>query len=175
MAMGELVIATFNEQKTAGEVLKRLLKRERRDIVLVDQAVVAERDTDGRLKVRNAGNDAVGEVLRAGSLGIILGTILGGLVGSPGLGMAIGGVTAAGAGTLSWLFHDAEDEDKVLQKIQNDLPPGTSALAVVFWLPDDSHRKILLSDLEAVRGEVIETTLSAKNEEELRQQLAAHV
>jgi len=74
---------------------------------------------------------------------------------------------------LSGLFHEAEDEDKVLRKIRNNLSSRSSALAVVLWVPDETHRAILLADLQAVEGKVIEITLSAKNEEELKQQLAS--
>jgi uncharacterized membrane protein len=85
----------------------------------------------------------------------------------PWLGLAVGALSGAVAGH----FTDVGIDDKFIKQVGNTIEPGQSALFLLIaqWTEDR-----VLQELEHFDAEVLRTSLSAEDEEKLREAFAAH-
>jgi uncharacterized membrane protein len=135
-----LVVATFDEEKTAKDAFKSMKKAKRNKEIAFQDAAVVRRDDKSRLHIQETGDVKPGEgAAIAGVLGAALGLLAGpaGVVLGGTLGAMIGAVASA---------SDSGISDYSLENIGDRLMPGTSAiLAITSSVDIEEVEKYLLS------------------------------
>jgi uncharacterized membrane protein len=160
--MSTLVVVGFPTVKEAEEVRAELVAVQREQLISLEDAVVVERDADGRVHLRQALN-----LTAAGAIGGgFWGTLVGLLFLNPLLGAAVGVGIGAASGSLS----DIGIDDGFLRELGETLPSGSAALCVLLRdaAPD---RVIERLRSHAPHARLLRTNLSHTDEENLRQLL----
>jgi uncharacterized membrane protein len=161
--MSTLVAIAYPDEATAGEVSQTLMQLQKEHSIELDDLVVAVRQDDGKIKLRQSFKPAA-----SGAAG---GALWGGLIGliffMPLLGMAIGGATGAAAGAMT----DVGVDDKFMKDLGAKLKPGGAA---VFVLVRKSTPDKVLPRVSQYGGDVIHSSLSSEAEETLREALREH-
>ncbi|MDP2517732.1 DUF1269 domain-containing protein [Shimia thalassica] len=167
--MSDLVVIVFEGRHTADEALLRLQKMSMDWEVDLDEVVVMTRDKNSVVRTRNSDTLTAAGFLGGTSLGALTGTLIGAMAGNPAAGFIAGSAVGAGSGTLAGMLDQADEEDALAARVGAKMGPDSSALAVIGW----SNRPTkLLGELEGMKGEVIETSLSVSDEQELRAALS---
>lgn len=167
--MSDLVIVVFEGRHTADEALLRLMKMDQTWEVDLYDVIVMSRDKDGRTRIRNSGTIAAEGYLGGGLFGGATGLLLGAMAANPAAGLAIGALTGAGLGGIAGVLDSEDAEDQLAALVGSKLKPDTSALGMIGWT---SRPTKVLNELEGLKGEVIETSLSISDEKALREALA---
>jgi uncharacterized membrane protein len=160
--MPTLVVIGYENEIKAEEVRLALLKLQREYLIDLGDAVVAVREADGTVKLRQLVN-----LTAAGALGGgFWGTLIGVLFVNPLFGLAVG----AAAGALSGALSDVGIDDKFLKQLAQTLKPGTAALCVLVRraTPDK-----VLEEIKGFGGTVIKTSLSHDDEVKLQAALSS--
>jgi uncharacterized membrane protein len=123
----------------------------------LEDAAIVRRGLDGKPKIKQA-NSLVGVGAWGGAF---WGMLIGLLFFVPFLGLAVGAVTGALAGK----FSDYGIDDKFIKQVQEKVPPGTSAL---FLMVREVTLDKVLDALRPLGPEVLQTSLSAEQEQQLR-------
>ncbi len=146
-----IIILTFDKMDKAGEVLKSVHSLEKENYVVLKDAAVIVKDDAGKVKVKETDDVSTRRgLITGGTLGLIIGIILGGPVG----GLLIGGALGAWASKKIDLGISNEQIESITSEMQN----GTSAL---FLQIEKAEKKDWLAAL--VRdsgGKVVEIELS---------------
>jgi len=160
--MSTLVAIAYPDVGTAEQVRQELAQAMKEHIVTLEDAVIVEHRPDGKIKLQQAASTA-----GAGAAG---GALWGGLIGllflAPILGMAVG----AAAGALGGKAADIGVNDNFMKELGTKLPAGGAALIV---LGSTDARDKLIERLQPYGGEIIQTSLSTDEEENLRMAMAA--
>jgi uncharacterized membrane protein len=155
--MSTLVAIAYPNTATADQVRAELVQATKEHLLTLEDAVVVEHREDGKIKLHQ-GMGLTG----AGAAG---GALWGGLIGllflAPLFGMAIGAATGAAAGKMS----DVGIDDNFMKTLAANLPPGGAALIA---LGSTGGTGKVLERVAQYGGEVIQTSLSAEDEERLR-------
>ncbi|MFC5182729.1 DUF1269 domain-containing protein [Actinomadura harenae] len=155
--MSDLVAIAYDDVDTANKVREKVRQLQTQHVIEVSDAVVVERRQDGKIKLHQAVNTVAG-----GAAG---GALWGGLIGliflQPLIGAAIGGATGAAMGAATDLGID----DSFMRRLGEGLRPGAAA---VFLLISKSTPDKVLPELAQFGGQVIQTSLSQEQEEQLR-------
>ena len=155
--MNKLVAIAYPDAATAQMVRAELVEATKEHLLQLDDAVVVERQPDGKIKLHQAmspsGAGAAGGALWGGLIGLLF------LV--PLFGMAIG----AASGALAGKFTDVGINDDFMKKLGASIPEGGAALIVLGR--SDAPDKVL-ERVGKHGGEVIQTSLGAEEEERLR-------
>jgi uncharacterized membrane protein len=151
--MADLVIIAYDSVATAQAARAKLVELQGRYLIELGDAVVAEREADGGVKLHQPVNlTAVGA-----ASGGMWGALIGMLFLNPLLGAAVG----AGAGALSGKFTDLGINDQFMKDTAAALAPGSAALCVLV-------RKVtadkVLPEMAPFGGKVLQTSLSAEQE-----------
>ena len=157
--MSNLIVIGFNNEADALEMRAELAKMQSQYLITMEDAVVATRDPDNKVRLHQAVN-----LTAAGAVsGAFWGTFLGMLFFNPLLGAALG----AGSGALSGKLSDIGINDQFMKDLAATLTPGTSAL---FVLVRNSTPDKVLEGLKPFVGKarVLQTSLTKDKEEELR-------
>jgi uncharacterized membrane protein len=158
--MSDLIAVAYPDRETAEKVRLELARLTREHVIEIEDAVVATREPNGRIKLHQTVNPA-----GAGAAG---GALWGGLIGliffAPLFGMAIGAAAGAAAGAMS----DAGVDDKFMKRLGTELESGGAALIL---LVRQANMEKILAEVE-VPGEVIQTSLNSDTEQALRDALA---
>ena len=158
--MNKLVAIAYPDAATAQRVRAELVEATKEHLIQLDDAVVVERQPDGKIKLHQAMSPS-----GAGAAG---GALWGGLIGllflAPLFGMAIG----AASGALAGKFTDVGVNDDFMKKLGASIPEGGAALIVLGR--SDAPDKVL-ERVGKHGGEVIQTSLGAEEEERLRSAL----
>jgi len=158
--MSTLVAIAYPDAETAERVRAELIQATKEHLLTLEDAVVVEHSPDGKIKVHQAMSLA-----GAGAAG---GAMWGGLIGllflAPLFGMAIGAATGAVAGKMT----DAGVDDNLVKQLGAKMPAGGAALIMLgrAGAPDK-----VLERLSKYGGEIVQTSLSAEDEERLRHAL----
>jgi uncharacterized membrane protein len=158
--VSDLIAVAYPDKTTAEEVRDRLLRLTTERVIELEDAVVVDRDENGRVKLHQVHSPAA-----RGAMG---GALWGGLIGflflAPLLGMAIG----AAAGGASGAMVDVGVNDDFMQELGNKLPNGGAALIVLVRkvTPDK-----VLPEISQYGGDVLQTSLDDESEERLREVL----
>jgi uncharacterized membrane protein len=142
----ELIVAAFDEEGEAAEVLEELQQLEKTKFIGVWNAAVLTKDQNGKLKLHETA-EAKG-IRRGAGIGAIAGGILGLLAGGPIGGIVLG----AAAGSLAGKVIDLGFSDKELKEMGELMGPGTSAIIALIehkWVGD------LVSALEEYGAQII--------------------
>ena len=160
--MSNLIAVAYPDVETAEKVRALLADLQKQKLIQVEDAVVVERQEDGRVKLHQAVN-ATG----AGAVG---GALWGGLIGliffMPFLGAAIGGATGAAVGSA----QDFGVDDDFMRRVGENLTPGAAAL---FALVQDAVPEKVIPQIAPFGGQLIQTSLSAEAEAHLREAVLA--
>lgn len=159
--MSSLVVVSYPYEYQAEEVRLRLLQMQKEYLVDLEDAAIAVRKENGKIKLRQLYNLTGAGAVSGGFWGLLVGLIF----LNPLLGAAVG----AGAGAVSGALADVGVNDRFMKELAERLKPGGSMLFVLF-------RSIsldkALKELEGTGGTIIRTSLSHEDEDRLRAALA---
>ena len=159
--MSNLIAVAYDDVDTAKTVLAQLRELSVEQAITLDDAVVAERRPDGKIKLH--------QTLKPGAAGAAGGAMWGGLIGllflAPFLGMAVGAASGGAAGAMS----DFGVDDKFMKELAGGLEPGSAAMIV---LVRESTPDKVLPRISPYGGRVVHTSLSDDLEAQLREALA---
>jgi uncharacterized membrane protein len=159
--MSDLVFIAFPSEK-AEEVRDKVLAMQKEYLIELGDAVVAVKDTNGRIKLNQLMNTTA-----AGALsGAFWGTLIGLIFLNPLLGMGIG----AASGALGGKLTDVGINDEFMKDAATALQPGTAGL---FLLVRKMTTDKVLADLKGVGG-MMRTSFDETKENALREALAGH-
>ncbi len=160
--MRNLIVVAYPDEHRAEQVRLDFLKMQADYLVDLEDAVVAVRKPDGKVKLRQMYSLAAGGALGGGFWGLLIGLIF----FNPLLGLVAGAGAGAAAGALS----DVGINDKFMKQLTEKLQPGSSAL---FVLVRSELTDKVLEALHGVGGTIIQTSLSHEDENKLREALDA--
>jgi uncharacterized membrane protein len=167
--MAELVVIGFDDPQEADRALTELARLQREYLIDLEDAVVAIRGQDGKLRLKQS-VDLVGAGAASGGLwGAMWGSLVGLLFLNPLLGMAAGAALGTGAGALSGSLADYGINDDFIRQIGETLQPNTSAL---FVLVRKAQPEKVLAEVSRFRGRVIRSSLSPEQEARLQAALS---
>jgi uncharacterized membrane protein len=167
--MAELIVVGFGSPTEADRALTELTRLQREYLIDLEDAVVAIRGADGKLRLKQS-VDLVGTGAASGGLwGAMWGSLVGLLFLNPLLGLVAGGALGAGAGALSGTLADYGINDEFIRQIGETLQPNTSAL---FVLVRKAQPEKVLRELSGFRGRVIRSSLSPEQEARLQAALS---
>src|SRR3954454_8097359 len=167
--MAELVVIGFNDPHEANRALNELARLQTEYLIDLEDAVVAIRGPDGKLRLKQS-VDLVGAGAAGGGLwGAMWGSLVGLLFLNPLVRLVAGAALGAGAGALSGSLADYGINDDFMRQIGETLQPNTSAL---FVLVRKAQPEKVLNELSGFRGRVIRSSLSPEQEKRLQEALS---
>lgn len=160
--MANLIVVAYDNEFQAEEVRLKLQKLQKDYLLDLEDAVVAVKNKDGKVKLHQIHNlPAVGAV-SGGFWGLLVGMIF--LM--PLVGMAVGAASGALGGALS----DVGVNDNFMKQLAANLQPGTSEL---FVLVRKATPDKVLAELQGSGGKIIQTSLTHEDEAKLQAALDA--
>jgi len=160
--MSELIVIAYENPFQAEEVRLKLLQLQRDYLIDLEDAVVAVKQADGKVKLN--------QVVNLTQAGVIGGSFWGALVGMLFLNPLLGAAVGAGAGAISGALSDVGINDDFMKNLANTFKPGTSALFILV-------RKVtpdrVMEELQGAGGRIIQTSLSHEDEAKLQAALDA--
>ena len=158
--MSNLVAIAYPDEATAQEVGRTLAELQTEHSIELDDLVVAVRQDDGKIKLRQS--------FHGGATGAAGGALWGGLIGliflAPLLGMAVG----AAAGGATGALVDYGVDDKFMKDLADRVPVGG---AVMFVLVRQSTPDKVLPRISQYGGDVVHTSLDSETEQMLQDAL----
>lgn len=161
MASSKLIAIAFDDPQTAEETRVKLLDMQAEHLISLEDAVVAVRDGDGKVRL----SQAVNPTLAGATGGGFWGTLIGLIFMSPVLGLAVGAASGAIAGALT----DVGINDDFMKNLASNLKPNSSAL---FLLVRDATLDKVVDRLQPFDGTILQTSLSHDDEVKLREALS---
>jgi uncharacterized membrane protein len=159
--MSDLVVIAFPTEAKAEEVRQKLLAMQKEYLIELDDAVVAAKDPQGRIKLN--------QLINTTTAGAVSGTFWGALIGLIFLMPLVGAAMGAASGALSGALTDLGINDKWMKETAAAIQPGTAALFVLV-------RKVtadkVLERLKGEGGTVMKTSLDHTKEAALQAALA---
>lgn len=168
--MGQLVVLGFDGMSAADEVLNKLRGLKAQHLLDLEDAVVVERDADGKVHMKQAVNLARLGATSGGLSGALWGTLVGLLFLNPLAGMVIGASAGAGAGALSGSLMDYGVNDEFVKQLSQTIPDNSSAL---FVLVREVTMDKVVAEIQPWNPRVLNTSLSAEQEAKLVEALKA--
>lgn len=159
--MSDLIVFVFEEQEGANKMREKLIQLQKEGVISLSDAAVVVRYPDGEVKIKQLSNMTSQVAVGGGILGLLIGTLF--LV--PWLGLAIGAVGGALVGKRT----DVGIDDRFIREVSEAVEPGHSAL---FLLVYRIVEKKVMPELAAYNAKVLRTTLSAADENKLKEVLA---
>jgi uncharacterized membrane protein len=167
--MSELIVVAFEDPNEADEVLNELRTLQRSYLIDLEDAVIAVRRADGKVRLKQSVN-LVGMSAASGGLwGALWGSLVGLLFLNPLVGLATGTMLGAGTGALAGALTDYGIDDNFVRDLASTLKPNSSAL---FILVRKMQPEKVLNELSRFRGRVLRTSLSPEQEARLQTALA---
>ena len=160
--MSDLIVVGYTVELQAEEVRQKLIKMQHEYLVDLEDAVVAVRGKEGRVKLHQIHNLTAAGAISGGFWAALIGL----LFLSPILGAAIG----AGAGAVGGALSDLGIDDNFMKELAGHLAPGSSAL---FILVRKMTTDKVLAQLQGMGGKIIQTSLSNEDEAKLQAALNA--
>jgi uncharacterized membrane protein len=155
--MSALVAVAYPDREPAEQVRQELIQATKEHLLQLQDAVVVECTADGKVKLHQA--------MSTTGTGALGGAAWGGLIGllflAPLFGMAIGAASGAVAGKLT----DTGVNDSFMRELGEKLQPGKAALIA---LGSTDARDKVIARITPYGGDLIQTSLSAEDEEQLR-------
>ncbi len=167
--MAELIVIGFDNPQEADRALTELGRLQQEYLIDLEDAVVAVRDPNGKLHLKQS-VDLVGAGAASGGLwGAMWGTLVGLLFLNPLIGLAAGAALGAGSGAVAGSLADYGINDEFIRSVGQTIQPNTSALFVLV-------RKVqpdkVLAEISRFRGRVIRSSLSREQEARLQAALS---
>ena len=158
--MSTLVAIAYPDRDTAEKVRQELIKATKERLVRLEDAVVVEHEAGGKIKL----HQAIGTTGTGAAGGAAWGGLIGLIFLAPLLGMAIGAASGAAAGKMT----DLGVNDDFLKDLGTKLQPGAAALIA---LGSTDARDKVIERVKPYGGEIIQTSLSTEEEEQLKSAL----
>lgn len=155
--MSNLVVIAYDDKFKADELRLKLLKLQREYLIDIEDAVVAVKKEDGKIKL----NQMVNTTMFGAAEGTFWGLLLGVLFLAPVFGAAVGMTSGAVMGALT----DIGIDDNFMKELSESLKPGSSAL---FVLVRNASPEKVLEEIKGSGGRVIRTSLSHADEAKLQ-------
>jgi uncharacterized membrane protein len=160
--MSDLIVIGYEDKFKAEEVRTQLLKLQKEYLIDLEDAVVAVKNDEGKVKLHQITNlTAVGAVS-----GGFWGSLIGLIFLNPLLGLAAG----ASAGALSGVLTDVGINDNFMKDLAATFKNGSSLL---FVLVRKSTPDKVLAEIQGSGGKVIKTSLTHEQEQKLQAALDA--
>jgi uncharacterized membrane protein len=159
--MSTLVAVGYDDPFKAEEVRLKLQKMQAAYLIDLDDAVVAVKNTKGKVKLDQTHNLTAFGAASGG----FWGTLIGMLFLAPLLGLAVGAAAGAVAGAL----RDVGINDRFMKELADTLKPNTSAL---FVLVRKATPDRVLDELKGTGGKILQTSLSHEETDRLQHVLA---
>jgi uncharacterized membrane protein len=160
--MSDLIVVGYDDMFKAEEVRLKLLKMQKEYLVDLEDAVVAVKKEDGKVKLNQMYHLAASGAVGGGFWGMLIGLIF--------LNPILGAVVGAGAGAAAGALSDVGIDDDFMKKLAEQLQPGTS---VLFVLIRKMTADKVLDELSGSGGKVLQTSLSHEDESKLQTALDA--
>jgi uncharacterized membrane protein len=160
--MSTLIVVGYDDIHQAEETRLKLRKLQSEYLISLEDAVVASKDSKGKIKLHQAVNLTAAGAVSGGFWGSLIGLIF----LNPLLGLAVG----AGAGAASGALSDVGINDKFMKDLAATMSHGSSAL---FVLVRKSTPDKVLEELKGAGGTVLQTSLSHADEAKLQSALSA--
>ncbi|MEV6211243.1 DUF1269 domain-containing protein [Kitasatospora sp. NPDC051914] len=160
--MSNLFAIAYPDVATAQQVRDTAIGLQKQKLIDLEDIVVVEHRADGKVKLHQAVNTT--------GIGAASGALWGGVIGllffMPFLGAAVGGATGAAVGAAT----DTGVDDKFMRQVGQKMEPGSAA---VFMLVRSATADKVVPALGQYGGEILQTSLSAEQEEHLLEALKA--
>jgi uncharacterized membrane protein len=167
--MSELVVVTYSDVYRAGEVSAILQRLHSEFLIELEDVAYITREHDGKVKL----HQSVPVTAVSARMGLVKGTIWGGLIGllflNPVLGMITGGAVGAAGGAIAGKMVDYGVPDSFMKELGEKLQPGTSALFILFR---KATWEKVLDRVAQYGGTVMHSSLSPEAEAKLQAALA---
>jgi uncharacterized membrane protein len=160
--MSTLVVVAYDDPFKAEEVRLTLRKLQKDYLIDLEDAVVAVKDDNGKVKLHQAINMTSVGALSGGFWGALIGMIF----MMPLLGAAVG----ASAGALSGALTDVGIDDKFMKDLAASMNAGSS---VLFVLARKATPDKVLAELTGTGGKILKTSLTHEDEAKLQAALSA--
>jgi uncharacterized membrane protein len=168
-AMSEFVVVAFENPMDADRALTQLSRLQNEYLVDLEDAVVAIRDPDGKVRIKQS-VDMVGTgAVASGISGGLFGSLIGLLFLNPLAGMVLGGAIGAGSGALAGSLTDYGINEDLIREISSAIKPDSSAL---FLLVRKAQPEKVLAEFKDYNGRIIRSSLSPELETKLQQALS---
>ncbi len=158
--MKKLIAIAFDDMKGAEQALGVVEEMEKDYLLSTDDAVIAVRKENGKVKLKQSVNLVKIGATQGGLWGALIGLILTGP-----LGMLLLGGASAGFGAMVGSVSDYGIKDTFIRKLGKELQPGSSAL---FFLVTNMTEDKMLEQMKEINGTIIQTSLSEEFEEKLK-------
>jgi uncharacterized membrane protein len=155
--MSTLVVIGYNDLHQAEEIRLKLWKLQKDYLIDLEDAVVATKDAQGKIKLHQAVNLTAAGAVSGGFWGSLIGLIF----LNPLLGLAMG----AAAGAVSGALSDVGINDKFMKDLAATMQPGSSAL---FVLARKATPDKVLEEIKGTGGTILQTSLSHDDEAKLQ-------
>ncbi|MHC1713712.1 MAG: DUF1269 domain-containing protein [Solidesulfovibrio sp.] len=160
--MSDLIVVGYNDVFKAEEVRLKLLKMQKEYLVDLEDAVVAVKKDDGKVKLNQMYHLAASGAIGGGFWGMLIGLMF--------LNPLLGAVVGAGAGATAGALSDVGIDDDFMKKLAETLTPGSS---VLFVLIRKMTADKVLDELKGTGGKILQTSLSHEDEGKLQVALDA--
>ncbi len=161
--MRNLIAVMYNSEFKATEVRLSFMKMQKEYLVDLEDAVIATRKENGKIKLHQMHSLTASGALGGGFWGTLVGLIF----LNPLLGLVVGAGTGAVAGALA----DVGINDNFMKTLSEKLTPGSSAL---FVLVHSELTDKVLDELEGTGGIIMQSSLSHEDEARLQNALNAN-
>ncbi len=158
--MSTLIVIVYPDELKAEQVRLDFLKMQKEYLVSLEDAVIAVKKPDGKVKLNQMYNLPLGGAMSGG----LWGTLIGLIFLNPLLGLVVG----AGAGAVAGALSDVGINDDFMKKLAATITPGSSAL---FVLVDSAITDKVRAELQGTGGKILQTPLSTPDEEKLQKAL----
>jgi uncharacterized membrane protein len=169
--MSELVVIGFDDVYKADAILTRLQQLQKEYLIDLEDAVVAVRYNNGKVRLRQSVELASMGAASGGLSGAIWGSLVGLLFLNPLAGMVLGGAIGAGTGALAGSMSDYGIDDDLIKRLADTIPINTSAL---FLLIRKVQVEKVLEEFKGEHARILRSSLSPQQETKLRGLLAAN-
>lgn len=166
--MSDLVVIAFHSAEEADGLLSRLDELHRDWLIELDDAVIAVRGSEDRVRLKQS--ITLARQTKQGVIsGALLGTLIGALLLDPLAGLAAGSVIGGATGALTGSLLDFGISDDFIRDVGRSLRPDSPAL---FLLVRRVKTEQVLKEVEGFGGRVIRSTLSRAEEARLQTALS---
>ncbi len=160
--MSTLVVIGYDDPYKAEEVRLKLRKLQSEYLIDLEDAVVAVKDSAGKVKLHQAVNLTAAGAVSGGFWGSLIGLIF----LNPLLGLAVGATAGAVSGALTNLGIN----DDFMKELAATMTNGSSAL---FVLVRKATPDKVLDEIKGTGGKILKTSLSHEDEAKLQAALDA--
>ncbi len=160
--MNTLVAIEYDDFFKAEEIRLNLLKMQKDYLIDLEDAVVATKDKDGKVKLHQIHSTVKTGAITGGFWGALIGLIF----LNPLLGMALGAASGVAGGALS----DIGINDQFMKELAESMKPNSS---VLFVLVRKATPDKVLDEVKGTGGKILKTSLSHEDESKLQAALDA--